>query len=210
MPPEDDSPQRQQHQRQLQLYYDETLRRRSAGADHIHMPLIERNDSECSGDDKPSFFEAFRESRAGPQIVILITLLALGLGSVIGVVRIIFLTLRSKKAGSFSRVSFVSVKVPSVMTDRYAHLLHDLPRNVTCSSFQANEKPPACFAASADAQQAVANERLISNALTFFTSSLIGSFSDEYGRKREFERLECNRALCSVSSYFLCLLLQPF
>ncbi|GAX10547.1 hypothetical protein FisN_40Lh017 [Fistulifera solaris] len=158
MPPEDDSPQRQQHQRQLQLYYDETLRSGSAGADHIHMPLIERNDSECSGDDKPSFFQVFRESRAGPQIVLLITLLALGLGSVIGV-------------------------VPSVMTDRYAHLFHDLPRNVTCSSFRANDKPPACFAASADAQQAVANERLISNALTFFTSSLIGSFSDEYGRK---------------------------
>ncbi len=61
------------------------------------MPLIERNDSECSGDDKPSFFQAFQESRAGPQIVILITLLALGLGSVIGVVRIILLSLRSQR-----------------------------------------------------------------------------------------------------------------
>ena len=76
------------------------------------------------------------------------------------------------------------LQVPSVMTDRYAHLLHDLPRNVTCRSFESHDKPAACFAASADAQQAVANERLISNALTFFTSSLIGSLSDAHGRKR--------------------------
>lgn len=82
MPP-DDLP----NQRQLQYYYDETLSRTSGGADHIHMPLIETTDDSERSERKPSFYQAFTESKAGPQIVILITLLALGLGSVIGVVR---------------------------------------------------------------------------------------------------------------------------
>jgi hypothetical protein len=48
-----------------------------------------------------------------------------------------------------------------------------------------HDKPEACFAASADAQHAVANRHLAANAITFFASSLTGALSDEYGRKRE-------------------------
>jgi DHA1 family tetracycline resistance protein-like MFS transporter len=46
-----------------------------------------------------------------------------------------------------------------------------------------SDKPQACLQGSADAQNAVAMEQLIGNGITFLTSSLVGSLSDEYGRK---------------------------
>jgi len=109
---------------------------------------------------RESFLAEFTNSRGPPQIVILCILLALGFGSTIGV-------------------------VPSVMTDRYARLNHgyDTAMGDSCASFAMGEKPPECLAGSADAQNAVALEQMVSNVLTFFTSSLVGSLSDEYGRK---------------------------
>ena len=95
---------------------------------------------------------------------------------------------------SLTLTLFFRSQIPSVMTDRYAHLEYDLWQNVTCRSFETSEKPPACFAASADAQQAVANRHLLANAFTFFTSSLVGSLSDEYGRKRKCRfRIDSNQ-----------------
>lgn len=105
---------------------------------------------------RQSFLAEFAHSKGPPQIVILIILLAIGIGSTIGV-------------------------VPAVMTDRYARLIHHFESAKSCSSFAV--KPPECLAGSADAQTAVATEQMISNVLTFFTSSLIGSLSDEHGRK---------------------------
>jgi DHA1 family tetracycline resistance protein-like MFS transporter len=86
-------------------------------------------------------------------------LVAMGLGSTIGV-------------------------VPAVMTDRFARLNHgyDDPA-MDCSDYRTDDKPQACWLGSADAQTAVATSNLISNALTFLTSSMMGSLSDEYGRK---------------------------
>ena len=106
---------------------------------------------------RKSFLQAFAAARGPPQIVILIMLLALGFGSTIGV-------------------------VPAVMADRYARLRHgyDGPDCATVATFN---KPDACLAGSADAQNAVAMEQLVSNLLTFFTSSYVGSLSDEHGRR---------------------------
>lgn len=107
---------------------------------------------------RESFIVEFTKAKGPPQIIILIILLALGFGSTIGV-------------------------VPSVMTDRYARLNHGYNLERNCADFAMGEKPQECLDGSADAQNSVALEQMVSNTLTFFTSSLIGSLSDEYGRK---------------------------
>jgi hypothetical protein len=71
------------------------------------------------------------------------------------------------------------------MTDRYARLNHGYSDERDCADYAMGEKPQECLDGSADAQYAVAIESLISNGFTFLTSSLIGSLSDEYGRKGE-------------------------
>jgi len=110
---------------------------------------------------RESFIQEFTKSKGPPQIVILCILLALGFGSTIGV-------------------------VPSVMTDRYARLHHGYTLQQDCAEYaMGDEKPQACLDGSADAQNSVALEQMVSNTLTFFTSSLVGSLSDEYGRKGE-------------------------
>lgn len=101
----------------------------------------------------------FAKTKGPPQITFLMMLVAIGLGSTIGV-------------------------VPAVMTDRFARLNHGYTDEAECSSFTTiGEKPEACFLGSDDAQTAAANCHLVSNVLTFLTSSLIGSLSDEHGRK---------------------------
>ena len=107
---------------------------------------------------RKSFLFEFARSDGPPQIVVLIMLLALGFGSTVGV-------------------------VPAVMTDRYARVNHGYSEEMDCQAYSREDKPSECLWGSADAQNAVALEQLVSNGLTFFTSSLIGSFSDEYGRK---------------------------
>ncbi|KAL7569056.1 hypothetical protein ACA910_016899 [Epithemia clementina (nom. ined.)] len=106
-----------------------------------------------------SFINEFVRSDGPPQIVIVIMLFAFGFGSVIGV-------------------------VPAVMSDRFARIYHGFDEEMHCTDYEPSNKPQACIAGFADAQNSVAVEQFISNTLTFFTSSLIGSLSDEYGRKR--------------------------
>ena len=69
------------------------------------------------------------------------------------------------------------------MSDRYARLHHGYDDETRCYAYASDNKPDACFAGSSDAQNAVAVEQLISNCFTFFTSSLVGSLSDEHGRR---------------------------
>lgn len=78
------------------------------------------------------------------------------------------------------------------MSDRYARLLYGFNDDLSCSDYLMGQRPQACLAGSASAQNAVAMEQLVSNGLTFFTSSLIGSLSDEYGRKGMSRR--CHRS----------------
>jgi len=111
---------------------------------------------------RKSFIVEFSQTNGPPQIAGLMMLIAIGLGCTIGV-------------------------VPAVMTDRFARLSHgyDLPER--CWEFTSpnslEDKPEECFLGSADAQTAVSTSNLISNVLTFVSSSLIGSLSDEYGRR---------------------------
>lgn len=120
---------------------------------------------------RQSFVQTFVTSNGPPQIVLLILLLALGFGSTIGV-------------------------VPAVVTDRYARLHHGYADDNDCSFYDTDEKPAACLAGSADGQNAAALASLVSNGLTFITSSLVGSISDEHGRRGEcYEGLLCTCVL---------------
>lgn len=107
---------------------------------------------------RKSFLVQFVETKGPPQILIIMLLLALGFGSTIGV-------------------------VPAVMTDRYARLNHGYSDARDCSDWASVDKPHECLAGSGDAQNGVAYENLISNVLTFITSSLVGSISDVKGRR---------------------------
>lgn len=108
---------------------------------------------------RKSFLMEFVESKGPPQILLIMLLLALGFGSTIGV-------------------------VPAVMTDRYARLNHGYSDPTDCADWASMEdKPHECLAGSGDAQNGAAYENLVSNVLTFITSSLIGSISDEKGRR---------------------------
>lgn len=69
------------------------------------------------------------------------------------------------------------------MTDRYARLNHGYTDARDCADYDVGEKPDECLDGSADAQTAVAIEQMVANGLTFLTSALIGSLSDEHGRK---------------------------
>jgi hypothetical protein len=110
---------------------------------------------------RKSFIRTFVTTNGPPQIVVVCTLLAIGFGSTIGV-------------------------VPAVMTDRYAVLYHNYDNMARpCSSYTSSStiKPQACYDASADAQNGVAIEQMLSNTFTFLTSSYVGAFSDVHGRK---------------------------
>ncbi len=110
---------------------------------------------------RKSFLVQFSEMKGPPQIAFLMALLAIGLGSTIGV-------------------------VPAVMGDRFARLYHGYEGEEHCSSFSdPSQKPEACFLGGSDAQAASAVANLINNSLTFVTASLTGALSDEYGRKGE-------------------------
>jgi MFS family permease len=105
---------------------------------------------------RESFIVQFAKTKGPPQITILMILIAIGLGSTIGV-------------------------VPAVMSDRFARVNHGYSGQESCSDL--DQKPDACTFGFADAQDAAATASLVSNVLTFITSSLIGSLSDEHGRR---------------------------
>lgn len=103
-----------------------------------------------------SFLRFFFTSRGPPQIILLSMLYALAFGSTVGV-------------------------VPAVLTEKYAVLYHGF--DGICTDYGRGDKPQACLDGSSDAQAAAAAASLVSNAATFLTSSLMGSLTDEYGRK---------------------------
>jgi len=107
---------------------------------------------------RESFLVQFAKTEGPPQVTLIMMLVAVGLGSTIGV-------------------------VPAVMSDRFARLNHGYTGIESCADLDVNERPGSCFAGSTDAQNAAAEASLVMNVLTFLTSSLIGSMSDEHGRK---------------------------
>lgn len=106
-----------------------------------------------------SFLQFIFKSQGPPQLVILSLLFALALGATVGV-------------------------VPAVLTDQYAKLYHGFDAYDHCSNYSSKDsKPQPCLDGSSDAQTAAAISSFVSNAFTFFTSSVIGTLSDQYGRR---------------------------
>mmetsp|Transcript_19435 Transcript_19435/g.41010 ORF Transcript_19435/g.41010 Transcript_19435/m.41010 type:complete len:538 (+) Transcript_19435:62-1675(+) len=118
------------------------------------------NDDGVHDDHNPShseFLLHFVKSSGPPQIIALCLLLALALGSTIGV-------------------------VPSVVEDRYARLHHGYDGE-PCLELAKEDRPHECMLGNEDAQNSAAMASFASNTLTFATSSLMGSISDEKGRR---------------------------
>lgn len=109
---------------------------------------------------RKSFIVEFSAMQGPPQIAFLMALLAIGLGCTIGI-------------------------VPEVMIDRFARLYHGYTGTATCDTFVVEDlnKPLECTLGANDAQAAASKSNLIQNILTFCSASLMGSLSDEYGRK---------------------------
>ena len=79
------------------------------------------------------------------------------------------------------------------MSDRFARLNHGYAGDASCDEFAAAasgdedfQRPDECFLGSSDAQAAASVSNFVSNSLTFLTASMVGSLSDEYGRKGKF------------------------
>ena len=119
--------------------------------------LLHNSNSECSDKPTMSFLRYFLSTSGPPQIITLCLLLALALGSTVGV-------------------------VPAVVEDRYARLSHGYTGE-PCLQIKAGERPHECLLGNDDAQNSAALTSFISNSLTFSTSPLMGSISDERGRR---------------------------
>eukprot|EP00980_Cylindrotheca_fusiformis_P014317 scaffold3821_cov127-Cylindrotheca_fusiformis.AAC.7 len=131
----------------------------------FHVPTMEQIDPNEPAARRPSvyrresFLVQFAKTKGPPQITLLMMLVAIGLGSTIGV-------------------------VPAVMSDRFARLRHGYDGEELCSDIlDISMRPAPCMLGSSDAQNAAAAASLVSNVLTFITSSLMGSLSDEHGRR---------------------------
>jgi len=126
--------------------------------------LSEGNQESESGSDENSnfnqgdFIRHFIGTNGPPQIITLCLVIALALGSTIGV-------------------------VPAVVEDRYARLSHGYIGKAHCLDIEKDERPNECLLGNEDAQNSAAIASFISNTLTFATSSLMGSISDERGRR---------------------------
>ncbi|OEU08564.1 MFS general substrate transporter [Fragilariopsis cylindrus CCMP1102] len=119
---------------------------------------LNENQSRVIRDRRKSFIVEFSQMNGPPQIALLMATLAIGYGCTMGV-------------------------TPAIMSDRFARINHGYD-GVACDSFSSqDEKPNECFLGNADAQAAASISNLISNTFTFCTASLMGSLSDEYGRK---------------------------
>jgi DHA1 family tetracycline resistance protein-like MFS transporter len=113
-----------------------------------------------TGDRGPSmaeFLHHFARTSGPPQIILLCLVIAMSLGSTIGI-------------------------VPTVAEDRYARLNHGYTGE-PCSEVPSGVRPRECTLGNEDALNSAALSQFVNNALTFATSSLMGSISDERGRK---------------------------
>ena len=122
--------------------------------DDVHDPFTSEEEN-----DNVSFFQFFLVAKGPIQIIFLCMLWALALGSTVGV-------------------------TPSVMTDQYAKIYHDFGHDDSCRFYTKDDKPQACIDGSSDAQTAAASSNFVTNIFTFGFGSLIGSISDQYGRRK--------------------------
>ncbi len=123
------------------------------------MILSGEEGEDLGGQNIPTFIQFFAKSSGPPQIVFLSTLYALAVGCTIGV-------------------------VPTVLTDQYAKVYHNFDPSDSCANYSNDQKPHACSDGASDAQTGAVSSSFVSNTMLFLTSSLVGSFSDEYGRRQ--------------------------
>eukprot|EP00588_Corethron_pennatum_P018575 CAMPEP_0194307466 /NCGR_PEP_ID=MMETSP0171-20130528/4373_1 /TAXON_ID=218684 /ORGANISM="Corethron pennatum, Strain L29A3" /LENGTH=518 /DNA_ID=CAMNT_0039059557 /DNA_START=79 /DNA_END=1635 /DNA_ORIENTATION=+ len=106
----------------------------------------------------PSFLAFFLRSSGPPQVFFLTILYALAAGCTVGV-------------------------VPPTMTTQYARINHGLDLLSDCT-VGGNESSQECRDGNDDALTATAVASFASNMILFCTGSLVGSISDEVGRRR--------------------------
>lgn len=126
------------------------------GAHGDRTNLLESKDDSTNS----QFLRHFLNTSGPPQVITLCFLISLALGSTVAV-------------------------VPAVVEDRYARLRHGYDGEASCLDIPKIDRPQECLFGNEDAQNAAAMSGFIHSTLTFATSSLIGSISDERGRVGE-------------------------
>jgi MFS family permease len=147
------------------------------------------NDDDEYNNHTKSFIRTFLSTNGPPQIILVCVVLAFGFGSTIGVVPSIttnrYATLYHNYTGpdctSYTTTTTTTTTTATRTRSKTQLTATDVNLDPTMTTMMI--KPQACYDASADAQNGVAMEGLISNTLTFFTSAYVGSISDMYGRK---------------------------
>lgn len=106
-----------------------------------------------------SFIDEFRTSNGGWQIVVLGLLVAVGFGSVVGV-------------------------IPQVATQRYAEELYGYGEDEPlCTEYFGDTRPDACVKGAEVAQSAASYASMSRNIMSLLCNSIAGSYSDSHGRR---------------------------
>ena len=139
--------------------------------------------------NQTSFLRTFLCTNGPPQIILLCILFAFGFGCTIGVVPAVMTNRYAILLHNYTGPDCSSYSSSGSSSSTNSNSNNTITSSSSTSSSNNNSeddphiKPPACYDASADAQNGVAMEEMISNTFTFLTSSYIGSISDMYGRK---------------------------
>ena len=145
--------------------------------DEEQVPTERANLANIKDDSSNSeFIRYFMKSSGPPQVIALCLLISLALGSTVGV-------------------------VPAVVEDRYARLRHGYDGEASCLDIPKIDRPKECLYGNEDAQNAAALSGFIHSTLTFATSSLMGSISDERGRVGELTMIFSNQMRLDVSPH---------
>jgi hypothetical protein len=160
-------------------------------------PLIGQQQQSNGLNRRKSFIRTFVTTNGPPQIIIVCIMLAVGFGSTIGVVPAVMTdryailyhnyTDTSRDCSSYSATAKSATNGSSssggTSNSKTNHTKTTTTTLTTNSHDTDTIKPQACYDASADAQNGVAIEQMLSNIFTFLTSSYVGAFSDVHGRK---------------------------
>lgn len=105
-----------------------------------------------------TFLRIFFCAKGAIPILIMSTLIAFGMGSVVGI-------------------------IPDVVSDRYARIRYDYT-GPDCAIYERLDKPDACQNGADDAQASAAGSVLALNILTLIFNPMVGSYSDRQGRRK--------------------------
>ena len=125
--------------------------------EHNEVAINNHNEEESPLQSCWSFLKIFFRAKGTIPILIMSTLVAFGMGSVIGI-------------------------VPDVVSDRYARIRYHYS-GPDCTSYTRFDKPDACQNGADDAQASAAGATLALNLLTLIFNPVVGSYSDRQGRR---------------------------